>query len=66
MDFKLELIPVPVSDVDRAKAFYERAGFAVDNDVTVKGPALHPAHPARLRLLGVDRRGHHRDGAGLA
>jgi predicted enzyme related to lactoylglutathione lyase len=37
MDFKLELIPVPVSDVDRAKAFYaERAGFAVDNDVTVR------------------------------
>jgi predicted enzyme related to lactoylglutathione lyase len=37
MDFKLELIPVPVSDVDRAKAFYaEKAGFSVDNDVTVK------------------------------
>jgi predicted enzyme related to lactoylglutathione lyase len=36
MDFKLELIPVPVSDVDGAKAFYERAGFAVDNDVTVR------------------------------
>jgi predicted enzyme related to lactoylglutathione lyase len=37
MDFKLELIPVPVSDVDRAKAFYaERAGFAVENDVTVR------------------------------
>ena len=37
MDFKLELIPVPVTDVDRAKAFYaERAGFAVDNDVTVR------------------------------
>jgi predicted enzyme related to lactoylglutathione lyase len=37
MDFKLELIPVPVSDVDLAKAFYaERAGFAVDNDVTVQ------------------------------
>jgi predicted enzyme related to lactoylglutathione lyase len=37
MDFKLELIPVPVSDVDRAKAFYsERAGFSVDNDVTVR------------------------------
>jgi predicted enzyme related to lactoylglutathione lyase len=35
MDFKLELIPVPVSDVDRAKEFYERAGFSVDNDVTV-------------------------------
>jgi predicted enzyme related to lactoylglutathione lyase len=37
VDFKLELIPVPVSDVDRAKAFYtEQAGFAVDNDVTVE------------------------------
>ena len=36
MTFKLELIPVPVSDVDRAKAFYEQAGFGVDNDVTVK------------------------------
>jgi predicted enzyme related to lactoylglutathione lyase len=37
MDFRLELIPVPVSDVDRAKAFYsERAGFAVDNDVRVE------------------------------
>jgi predicted enzyme related to lactoylglutathione lyase len=37
MDFKLELIPVPVSDVDQAKAFYaERVGFVVDNDVTVK------------------------------
>ncbi len=37
MDLKLELLPVPVSDVDRAKAFYsERAGFNVDNDVTVR------------------------------
>ena len=33
MDFKLELIPVPVSDVDRAKAFYtEKAGFNADHD----------------------------------
>ena len=33
MDFKLELIVVPVSDVDRAKAFYsEQAGFKVDVD----------------------------------
>ena len=36
MDFKLELIGVPVSDVDRAKAFYvDRAGFALDHDHTV-------------------------------
>lgn len=33
MDWKLELIVVPVSDVDRAKAFYiERAGFNLDVD----------------------------------
>jgi predicted enzyme related to lactoylglutathione lyase len=37
MDLKLELVAVPVSDVDRAKSFYsERAGFDVDNDVTVR------------------------------
>jgi len=33
MDFKLELVVVPVSDVDRAKAFYtERCGFRLDVD----------------------------------
>lgn len=33
MDFKLELVVVPVSDVDRAKAFYtEKAAFILDVD----------------------------------
>ena len=33
MDFRLELVHVPVSDVDRAKAFYtEKAGFNADHD----------------------------------
>ncbi|MGH9132274.1 MAG: VOC family protein [Acidimicrobiales bacterium] len=33
MDFKLELVPVPVSDVDRAKDFYtQKAGFGADHD----------------------------------
>jgi catechol 2,3-dioxygenase-like lactoylglutathione lyase family enzyme len=33
MDYKLELIVLPTTDVDRAKAFYaERAGFTVDVD----------------------------------
>ena len=33
MDWKLELVVVPVSDIDRAKEFYaERAGFRVDVD----------------------------------
>jgi len=32
-DMKLELMPVPVSDVDRARAFYvEKAGFKLDVD----------------------------------
>jgi predicted enzyme related to lactoylglutathione lyase len=36
MDWKLELITVPVTDVDRAKAFYvEKAGFHLDNDQEV-------------------------------
>ena len=33
MDWRLELVQVPVSDVDRAKAFYtEKAGFHADHD----------------------------------
>ena len=36
MDWKLELVVVPVSDVDRAKRFYsEQVGFAVDLDTAV-------------------------------
>jgi catechol 2,3-dioxygenase-like lactoylglutathione lyase family enzyme len=34
MEMKLELVPVPVSDVDRARAFYvEQVGFHLDHDV---------------------------------
>jgi predicted enzyme related to lactoylglutathione lyase len=36
MDWKLELVAVPVSDVDRAKAFYtDQVGFNADHDHTV-------------------------------
>src|ERR671910_980168 len=36
MDWKIELVQVPVSDVDRAKAFYtEKVGFNADHDHTV-------------------------------
>jgi predicted enzyme related to lactoylglutathione lyase len=36
MDMKIELIPVPVSDIDRAKAFYvDKVGFHDDHDITV-------------------------------
>jgi catechol 2,3-dioxygenase-like lactoylglutathione lyase family enzyme len=33
MDMKLELVVLPVADVDRAKAFYEKLGFRLDVDV---------------------------------
>ena len=36
MDWKLELVAMPVTDVDRAKAFYvEKLGFNADMDATV-------------------------------
>jgi catechol 2,3-dioxygenase-like lactoylglutathione lyase family enzyme len=34
MDMKLEVLVLPVSDVDRAKRFYETLGFRVDIDVS--------------------------------
>ena len=38
MDYRLEVVVVPVSDVDRAKAFYgERCGFNIDLDTTNGG-----------------------------
>ena len=33
MDMKLELVPIPVRDVDRSKAFYEQLGLVADVDV---------------------------------
>jgi predicted enzyme related to lactoylglutathione lyase len=36
MDWKLEVVPIPVSDVDRAKCFYaEQVGFVVDLDTRI-------------------------------
>lgn len=36
MDWKLELVTIPVTDVDRAKRFYvEQAGFVADHDHVV-------------------------------
>jgi catechol 2,3-dioxygenase-like lactoylglutathione lyase family enzyme len=40
VDWTLEVVVVPVSDVDRAKAFYaERVGFHLDHDIT-PGPGM--------------------------
>jgi catechol 2,3-dioxygenase-like lactoylglutathione lyase family enzyme len=36
MEWKLEVVVVPVADIDRAKAFYgEQAGFVVDHDTRI-------------------------------
>lgn len=35
MEMKLELVAVPVTDVDRARDFYVQAGFVLDHDHTV-------------------------------
>jgi catechol 2,3-dioxygenase-like lactoylglutathione lyase family enzyme len=32
MDYKLELVTIPVADVDRAIAFYKQIGFNIDHD----------------------------------
>ena len=43
MDLKLEVLFVPVSDVDRAKAFYEALGFRLDIDYS-NGEEYRVAH----------------------
>ena len=59
MDMKLELVPVPVSDVDRAKAFYtEKLGFALEVDGDVEGVGrfaqLTPPGSACSIVIGLD------------
>ena len=56
MDLKLELVPVPVADIDRAKTFYcEQVGFRLDHDVrpslTVRVVQLTPPGSACSLVL---------------
>jgi predicted enzyme related to lactoylglutathione lyase len=57
MDMRLELVAIPVSDVDRAKAFYERVGFNADHDIRVSDEIrfvqLTPAGSACSIALGL-------------
>src|SRR3954451_17563569 len=58
MEYKLELIAVPVSDVDRAKAFYvDQAGFNADHDHrvsdTLRFVQLTPPGSACSIVLGL-------------
>ncbi|HEX8681453.1 MAG TPA: VOC family protein [Ardenticatenaceae bacterium] len=57
-DMKLELVPMPVSDIDRAKAFYvEQVGFNLDHDVqvsdTVRVVQLTPPGSACSIVIGT-------------
>ena len=58
MDMKLELVGVPVTDVDRAKAFYvDQVGFNADHDIVVnenlRFVQLTPPGSACSIVLGV-------------
>src|SRR5829696_4652968 len=39
IDMKIEVVTVPVSDVDRAKEFYERLGWRLDIDLVISDEA---------------------------
>ena len=54
MNWTLELVILPVSDVDRAKDFYSKIGFNVDHDHVVSDEirssrSPRPARPVRSR-----------------
>ena len=56
VDMKLEVVTLPVSDVDRAKAFYESLGWRLDADIVVgenfRVVQLTPPHSACLISFG--------------
>ncbi len=57
MNLKLELVTIPVRDVDRAKAFYEQVGFVLDHDHAVNDDLrfiqFTPPGPARSLAQGT-------------
>jgi catechol 2,3-dioxygenase-like lactoylglutathione lyase family enzyme len=55
MNMKLEVIIIPVSDVDRAKAFYEKLGFRLDIDIVnenFRGIQFTPPNSAASIIFG--------------
>jgi catechol 2,3-dioxygenase-like lactoylglutathione lyase family enzyme len=59
MDFRLEVVTLPVSDVDRAKAFYAGLGWREDADITISESSrivqlTPPGSPASIQFgLGL-------------
>jgi catechol 2,3-dioxygenase-like lactoylglutathione lyase family enzyme len=49
MDYRIQVVAVPVTDIDQAAAFYtHQAGFALDVD-------YHPAGPERASVVSYRR-----------
>ena len=66
VDMHLEVDIIPVSDVDRAKQFYQRLGWRLDaDDAPLEGPSHRPVHPPGLRRLDHVRPGTHHGRARL-
>jgi len=59
VDMKLEVVVIPVSDVDRAKEFYGQLGWRLDADSPFdNGFQVVSVHAARLGVLGPIRHEH--------
>ncbi len=56
VDMKLEVVIIPVSDVDRAKAFYEKLGWRLDGDFVIneklRGVQVTPPHSGTSIIFG--------------
>ena len=67
VDYRLELILLPVADVDRAKEFYtQRVGFNLDVDTSPReGFRVVQMTPPGVGVLGHDRDRLHRYRAGI-
>ena len=59
LDMKLEVVVLGVSDVDRAKAFYEKLGWRLDADFATGRLPRRAADAAQLGSLDHLRQGNH-------
>ena len=58
VDLKLEVVVIGVSDVDRAKAFYEKLGWRLDGDFRAGGGCTASCKlPRRDRKIALNRTG---------
>ena len=65
VDFKLEVVVIPVSDVDRAKAFYESLGWRLDADFATSEDFRVVQFTPTARCLGYLRHRPDRRDAGV-